>query len=160
MRQVLTIFLFSPLVIFAQHRDSIPIKKANRIIIVTNKPAKNNYQFLQIALENGGYTIDLKNEDSLTVQTAETRGNSVSVTYHLNGIAKENEIILFGKYTSKVESSIGGTGVKDFVYDISNTGKKGSASQFTFQAMDDVAKLFKAGRYYMILDSKKTSLIK
>jgi hypothetical protein len=78
----------------------------------------------------------------------------------LNGIAKDNEILLFGKYTSNVEATIGGTGTKRFTYEISNTGKKGSASQFTFNALDEVARMFNARRYYIVEETQRTSIIK
>ena len=160
MKQLLIIVFLFPIMSAAQKRDSLPIKNANRIIIVTHRPAADNYTFLKTALENAGYTIDLQDDSLFTIQTAEIRGNSVSVTYHLNGIAKDNEILLFGKYTSNVEATIGGTGSKIFTYNISNTGKKGSASQFTFSALDEVARMFKAKRYYMVEETQRTSIIK
>lgn len=160
MKHYLFIALLFPIISAAQKRDSLPIKNANRIVIVTNKPAVDNYKFLKIALDNAGYTIDLQDDSLFTIQTAEIRGNSVSVTYHLNGIAKDNEILLFGKYTSTVEATIGGTGTKRFTYDISNSGKKGSASQFTFSALDEVARMFHARRYYIVEETQRTSIIK
>jgi hypothetical protein len=160
MKQFLVIALLFPIISAAQKRDSLPIKNANRIVIVTNKPAADNYKFLGIALDNAGYTVDLQDDSLFTIQTAEIRGNSVSVTYHLNGIAKDNEILLFGKYTSNVEATIGGTGTKRFTYDISNTGKKGSASQFTFSALDEVARMFNVPRYYIVEETQRTSIIK
>ncbi len=160
MKQILFIITCFPFALFAQKRDSIAMKNANRIIIVTNKPAKENYQFLQTAFVNGGYTPDIKNDDSLLVQTAETRGNSVAVSYHITGIAKENEIILFGKYSSSVDASIGGTGTRVFVYDIANTGKKGTASRYTFEAMQEVARMFNRKIYYMIAEATKTSIFR
>jgi len=160
MKQILLLITYFPLALFAQKRDSVAMPKANRIIISTNKPANENYKLLQTAFVNGGYTIDIKNDDSLLVQTAETRGNSVAISYHLNGIARENEIILYGKYSAGVDASIGGTGTKVFVYDIANTGKKGTASRSTFEAMNDIAKLFNRKIYYMIIDAKKASIFR
>jgi diphthamide synthase subunit DPH2 len=158
MKKILIIIFLSPFLSAAQQRQTSAMKKANRIIIVTNRPAKQNYQFIQSALEKDGYTIHLKSDDSLTVQTAETRSQSGSVTYYITGLAKENEIILSGKYFSKVESSIGGTSPKLFVFDISNTGNKGTASREMFETLEELAKIFNAPRYYMIQETKKTSV--
>ena len=158
MKHLLIILLLLPLVTAAQQRQAVAMKKANRIVIVTGKPAKQNYQLLQTALENDGYTIQLKNDDSLSVQTAETRSPSGSVTYYITGVAKENEIIMSGKYFSRVESSIGGTPPRIFSFEISNTGNKGTASREMFETLEELAKMFRAPRYYMIQEAKKTSV--
>ena len=152
------ILLGLPIFSFAQVRDSIAMKNANRIIAVTNRPAKENYQLLILTLKNNGYSLKEINGDSLTVLTAEQRGKSANVSYQLKGLAKENEIILSGTYSSRVESSISGADYRTFINEISNSGKKSSASKYAFNAMDELARQLPGKIFYAVQKAIKTSV--
>jgi hypothetical protein len=110
------------------------------------------------ALTNNGYAIREKNEATLTVSTQEVAGRSVTVSFHLEGAAKENELVLGGKYQTLVDGSIGGTGSRAFVYDISNTGRKGSVARYAFEALEAVAKSLEGQLFYTRQDTRKQSL--
>lgn len=159
MKPLILIALLLPVFSFAQTRDTIAMKKANRIIVVTNKPAQENFELLKLTLASNGFNIQAMNNDSLTIHTQERMGESVTVSYSLSGWAKDNEIILFGKYSSKVDVSYAGTNFKVFVYDIANTGGKGSVSKHTFELMKGIAKELDGNLYYTIQNTKKKSLL-
>lgn len=158
MKPLLLILFLFPLCSFAQHRDTVAPKKANRIIVVTNKPARENFELLGAALLSSGYTIRMQNSDSLTVHTGEKQGDSYTVSYSISGQAKENEIVLSGKYSSQVDASISGTNRRVFVYDIANTGKRGSVPQQTFAALQELAGKLRGRLFYEVQITRKGSI--
>lgn len=148
MKTFFFISLLFPLFVFAQTKDTIPAN-ASVIIIKTGKSALQNYRILLTALVNNGYSIHEdendtaivdNNSDSLTVRTKEKAGNATTIKYYLLGLAKKDEIILTGKFTSKVETAVSGPITKDFTYDIANRGSRTSANRYTFDAMNAIAK--------------------
>lgn len=158
MKPLLLILCLWPLCSLAQQRDTVALNKANRIIVVTNKPAKENFELLRTTLFSSDYTIRMQNSDSLSVHTGEKPGHSYTVSYTISGLAKENEIILSGKYSSRVEASISGTTHRVFVYDIVNTGKKGSVPQQTFSALQELAAKLKGQLFYEVQPNRKKSV--
>jgi hypothetical protein len=53
---------------------------------------------------------------------------------------------------------LAGTNFKVFIYDIANTGGKGSVSKHTFELMEAVAKELNGNLYYIKQNTKKRSL--
>lgn len=117
-----------------------------------------NFKLLMSALTDNGFNIQAMNNDSFTIHTKERLSESVTVSYSLSGWAKENEIIVYGKYSSKVDVSLAGTNFKVFIYDIANTGGKGSVSRYTFELMEAVAKELNGNLFYIKQNTKKRSL--
>lgn len=158
MKKFVIILLLIPLAVLAQKRDTIPLKKANRIIVVTNKSSTENYTFLKTLFSDNGYVIRSANDDSLTIHSAEMLTRSVTTTFSIDGWAKANEIVLSGNYFSRVENSISGGSYKIFTNEISNTGGKGSASQYTFQLLQDLAVKAGGKLFYESDKTRKTSV--
>lgn len=158
MKFIFILLFSSPLISFAQQKDTVAIKGANRIVVVTNRPARDNYQLIILVFKDNGYILQEINPDSLTVLTTPHRGQSADMSYQMKGVAKENEIILSGTYSSRVESSISGTSYRTFVNDISNTGKKGSASRYAFNAMDILANQIPGKIFYTFQKTIRTSV--
>ena len=158
MRKLVIIFLVFPFLVAAQKRDTLPLKKANRIIVVTNKPAAENYALLKTLFSDNGYPIKSFNDDSLTVHSIELRTKSVTTTFSIDGWAKANEIVLSGNYFSRVDNSISGGSYKIFSNEISNTGGKESASKFTFHLLQDLGAKAGGKLFYTVDKTKKTSI--
>ena len=138
-----------PIVTLEQTGSAVPEKNANTIVVQNDKSALENYKLLLEVLVKNGYGIHVDDNDTMeidenteyiTVQTKERNANSATIRYFLNGVAKKNEIVLSGKYSSSVETSFSGPNEKVFMYDIVNKGGKGSSNRFTFDAMQSVAK--------------------
>lgn len=158
MKPFLLILLLLPIYSFAQLKDTVAPKKANRIVVVTNRPAKENFELLRTTLLNSAYTIRMQNSDSLTVHTEEKLGDSYTVSYTISGWAKENEIVLRGKYSSKVDASISGTNYRVFVYEIANTGKRGSVPQQTFAVLQELARKLNGEVFYEVQTTRRGSI--
>jgi len=158
MKKMIAVFLLLPLSVLAQQRDSVPVKKANRIVVVTNKPAFDNYGLLKTLFSANGYTIKTMNGDSLTVHSEQLRTKSVTITFSIDGWARENEIILSGNYFSRVDNSISGGSYKIFTNEISNTGGRESASKFTFQLLQNLAAQAGGKLFYVVDKTKNTSV--
>ena len=158
MKFIFILLFSSPLFSFAQQKDTVAIKGANRIIVVTNRPARDNYQLIILAFKDNGYILQEIDPDSLTVLTTPQRAESANTSYQMKGVARENEIIFSGTYSSRVESSISGASYKTFVNDISNAGKKGSASRYAFNVMDILAKQIPGKIFYTINRTRRISV--
>ena len=70
----------------------------------------------------------------------------------------ENEIVLSGKYSSRVDASISGTTHRVFVYDIANTGKRGSMPQQTFIALQELARKLNGEVFYEVKTTRKGAI--
>ena len=157
MKLLVLIFLGLPFFAIAQ-RDSVAMKDANKIIIITGKTASENYKLVLSALSDLGDVIRVPKDDSLTVRTQELQGRSAAVRYQIMASSKENEIVLSGTYNAKVDASLSGTEYKVFVNEISNSGKKSSAGRYLFEIMQDVARKFDGQIFYTKDKVKKKSI--
>jgi hypothetical protein len=158
MRKLFIILFLLPFVTLSQSRDTIPVKKANKIIIKNGNSARENFVLLQTILINKKYTIIINRRD-FTVNTKDSLIESGSSSYIISGVAKGDSVILTGKYKARVVTSIFGQQGEIYNYDITNTGSKGTIPQRMFLLLDSIANGIKGDRFYIIEKKRRKGSI-
>lgn len=140
MKKILLVILaLIPLLTRAQ-TDTAALRGAKKIIVKTNLPAKDNFDWISRYLLDQGFDIDSRDNELLTIRTQEKNYKRTNITYYLNIRAKDNEIVVSGKYKSGQESHANGTITTDVYRDIENKGIGWAARKLTFKAINDFCK--------------------
>lgn len=114
-------------------------KKTTQIILNNNLGKSENLKYLIESLLDYGYSIEQKDEEYGTVNTDIRPLKGLNVSYFLTARAKDNQIILTGKFIINLSVRIGQVETKPSFSDITNKGMKGSANNKSFATMYEYA---------------------
>jgi len=138
---LITLLLLTSISIMGQSRIiSKPPKKTWKILIKNSNTKEDNYNMIgQIIIDND-LTIERKDIDYLTLETAPTVTNGHTSIYYLKFVAKDNLIVLTGMAKSRI--NVGLTNVDEEYLKIQNVGMKGSINRDQWDSMFNFTKLF------------------
>jgi len=140
MKNVLLFSLFC-LLSFQVVAQTIP-KKSSTIIINNDKTALENYQLIGQTLLANDFQIEDSNKDFFTVKTQPQfhKKKLRGVQYFYNFVGLDNQIKLTGKFNiSNLDNDW-----SEAIY----KGMKGSPVKYSFEQMNELAKLFKGDILY------------
>lgn len=134
MKKLLLLLLLFPLISSAQ---VIP-DKANQITVVNNETGYANFIDVKLLLTKKGIDIANLDKDAFQIESAPIAIEGSGISYYIF-ICRDDKIIISGKTkTSNTFETIANTGIKD------------TPAKFSFEAMNDLAKLLGAKLKYEV----------
>lgn len=145
MRKLLLIFILLPYLCFSQDdvfgtkastKNSLAIKRADKIIVANEKPAAENFLMVKQVLSDNDIEIVSQDKDIFQIKSGQitvTRGGASSY-YNFN--CRQGKIVVTGFYKAGYDLNIGGVIAKDEYTKIQNRGMGGSITKEAWNKMD------------------------
>lgn len=137
MKKIIIALLLFPILSFAQ---VIP-EKANLITVSNTETAYANFTDVRLLLTKKGIEIANLDKNTFDIKTGLIEVKDSGSSYY-EFFCRDNKIIISGKNKKSNEGTQGETKTATDFEAIINMGTKDSPTKLSFQAMQDMAKLF------------------
>ena len=139
---IILLFLTSIIAIGQVNTIDKPPKKTWKILIKNSNSKEDNYKLIGQTLIDNDFSIEKKDAEYFTLETAPRATDGNKSSYYLKCIAKDNLIVLTGMGKSLITMRISGINIDSEYSKIRNIGMSGSIAKDEFNSMLNFAKLF------------------
>ncbi len=149
---IILLFLTSIMAIGQVNDIEKPPKKTWKIVIKNSNTREDNYKLIGQTLIDNDFSIEKKDAEYFTFETAPKTTDDNTSSYYLKFIAKDNLIVLTGMAKSLITMKIGGINIDSEYAKIRNIGMRGSINKDQFNSMLNCAKFFLDSEFEFIAE--------